>query len=147
MLTKLWDSLSKQDISVHGSSAAQPPLSPSIWDTTVVQKPGANNTQKELNHLPRPCWPPGLTEQRAGTRWLSVAWSSIWQQVHQGSDRAEQNCKPAAVLLQPDLCFMAFFFIFVICLFKGSLRLLAVRGDRRKQLEGIRMCEKTIRRS
>lgn len=144
---KLWDSPSRQDISVHGSSAAQSPLSPSIWDTTIVQKPGADSTQKELNHLPWPCCPSGLTEQRAGTQWLSVAQSSIWQQVHQGSEHAEQNCRPTTVLLQPDLCFMAFSFIFVICLFKGSLMAQAVREDRRKQLEEIRMCEKTIRSS
>lgn len=42
------------------------------WDTTmlfvktVVQKAGADSTQKELNHFPWPCCPSGPTEQRAG---------------------------------------------------------------------------------
>lgn len=58
-LIKPWDSPSKQDISVHGSSAAQP----SSWDTAAVQ---ADSTQEELNHLPWPCCRSGPTEQRAG---------------------------------------------------------------------------------
>lgn len=71
-----------------------PTLSPSIWDTTTAQKLGADRTQKGLNHLPWPCCPSGLAEQRAETWRLSVAHSSIWR-VDQGRDCDEQNCYSA----------------------------------------------------